>query len=525
MKTRTKYVFWLACVLVAAMAVPAAQGGQSATEALARVRASLGYERLQSRANGVIAEGTTRYRGLDSKFTFLFTPDGRFRSEIAGPLGSITGFDGTTGWEIDWSGIQRTLELQDLEAAQFDAWIHSGRWLDQSGPFAVSLDSAKSDDRQVALKLLLKGGLLEATVFVDRATWLPKRVTRRGTGGEEVIEMSDYREVMGFRFPHRLTRAVGGTTNVYEIRSVAAATPASRSRFKAIATRPADTRWDASVPARVEVRRVRSGHLLVHPLVNGKDAGWFILDSGAGAMVIDTKVADRLGMPALGEIVAVGVAGTTKARFRQGETFGLGPLTVNGTRYLELDLGFLTKAFGLPIGGICGRDLFARAVVEIEIAAESVAIHDPNRYRLDGATWQELFFSNRNPAVRARFEGHEGLFKLDTGSDQTVSIHAPAVERLNLLSGRETRESRSGGVGGSRASLTGKLAWFELAGHRFESPLVEFAGKGEGAFSDVYTTGNIGAAFLRAFRIVFDYGNKRVAFAPLKATKAAGAGR
>jgi hypothetical protein len=297
------------------------------------------------------------------------------------------------------------------------------------------------------------------------------------------------------------------------------------ARYRPVTTRPADTRWDSATPARLEVRRVRSGHLLVHPLVNGRDAGWFILDSGAGTMVIDQKVADRLGMPAVGEIVAVGVAGMTKTRFRMGGPLRLGPLTMSRARYLDLDLGFLTKAFGVPVGGIVGRDLFARAAVEIDISGEAVSLHDPARYRLEGAQWQELFFSGRNPAVRARFEGdREGLFKLDTGSDQTVSIHAPAVERFGLLAGRETRESRSGGVGGSRPSRRGKLAWFELAGYRFESPEVEFTGAGAGAFSDVYATGNIGAGFLKAFRIVFDYGNKRVALAPLKAAKAAGAG-
>lgn len=61
-----------------------------------------------------------------------------------------------------------------------------------------------------------------------------------------------------------------------------------------------------------------------------------------------------------------------------------------------------------------------------------------------------------------------------------MTRHAPAVERLGLLAGRETRESRSGGVGGSRPSRKGKLAWFELADRRFESPEVEFAGAGEG---------------------------------------------
>jgi len=529
-KTQTKRAFWVAYLLAAALAPAAvlgatAQGAPTAAEALARVRAAVGYERLRSYKHGITAEGTARVRGLDSKLTLLFAPEGQFRTDIDGPLGGTTGFDGRTGWEVDWSGMPRPLELEDLEVTQFDSWIRSGRWLAEDGPYAVSLDAAQTDDKQVALKLNLKRGVLEATVFVDRATWLPKRVARRGLGGEEVLLLEDYREVLGFRFPHRLTRTVGGTTSVFELRALAPAPAGSLARFEPVTARPPDTRWDAAAPARVEARRTRSGHLLVHPLVDGKDAGWFILDSGAGTMVIDQQAADKLGMPAVGEIVAVGVAGTTKARFRMGGPFRLGPLTITRTRYLELDLAFLTQAFGVPIGGICGRDLFARSVVEIDISNEAVALHDPARYRLEGAAWQELFFSGRNPAVRARFEGdREGLFKLDTGSGATVSIHAPAVERLNLLAGRETRASRSGGVGGSRASRTGKLAWFELAGHRFESPEVEFASAGEGAFSDVYSTGNIGAGFLQAFRVVFDYGNKRVAFAPLKAAKGAGAG-
>ncbi len=524
MKSQMRRALMLACIFVAAVAPAAAQGAASVGEALARVRAAVGYERLRGQANGVVAEGTTRYRGLDSKFTFLFAPDGRFRSEIAGRLGGVSGFDGAQGWEVDWSGMPRTLELEDLEVTQFHAWVHSGRWLAEDSPFAISLDPAKTDDKRVAFRLALKKGVLEATMFVERATWLPKTVVRT-EGGEEVMELGEYREVLGFRFPHRLTRSIGGVTSVFEIRTVAAAPASARAGFERITKRPADARWDATTPARIEVRRVRSGHLLVHPLVNGKDVGWFILDSGAGAMVIDLKVAEQLEMPAFGEILAVGANGTTKARFRQGETFKLGPVTLSGTRYLELDLKFLTDAFGVPIGGICGRDLFARAAVEIDISTESVALYDPTRYRLEGATWQELFFSGRNPVVRARFEGdREGYFRLDTGAGQTVSMHSPAVERYKLLSGRETRATRSGGVGGSQESRAGKLTWFEFAGRRFEALEVEFASTSEGAFSDVYTAGNIGAGLLREFRIVFDYGNKRIAFAPLKAAKAARAG-
>lgn len=368
-----RWMIWLALVLVAALA-PAAHGAPSSTEALARVRAAVGYERLQSQASGVVARGTARYRGLDSKFTFLFTPDNRYRSEIAGPLGRIAGFNGTVGWEVDSTRMPRVLELEDLEVEQFRAWIHAGRWMASDGPFAVTLDATKTDEQRVALSLKLKGGLLEATVFVDRATWLPQRVTRRSPAGEEIIELTDYREALGFRFPRRLTRTLGGVTTVFDVSSVAANQIPSLPLFEPVTARPADTSWDTSAPARVEAQRMPSGHILVHPLVNGKDVGWFLLDTGAGGMVIDTKAAERLAMPALGETVVVGAV----------------------------------------------------------------------------------------------------------------------------------------------ASRTGKLAWFELGGHRFENLEVELAAK-SGGFSDPYTVGNIGVGVLCRFRIIFDFGNKRVAFVPRNA--------
>jgi hypothetical protein len=149
-------------------------------------------------------------------------------------------------------------------------------------------------------------------------------------------------------------------------------------------------------------------------------------------------------------------------------------------------------------------------------ATPRVALHDPARFELAGAAWQDLVLSSNTPCARARFEGdREGLFRLDTGAGGTVAFHAPAVSALGLLADRAVQKAYSGGVGGAAAVPVGELAWFELAGRRFERPRAIFSQAETGAFTDAYTTGNIGQDFLAPFTLVLDYPHDRLAFVPL----------
>src|SRR5215470_7433707 len=47
--------------------------------------------------------------------------------------------------------------------------------------------------------------------------------------------------------------------------------------------------FDPKAPAKLEVKRVKTGHLLVRPVINGHEAGWFIFDTGAGICVVSTS--------------------------------------------------------------------------------------------------------------------------------------------------------------------------------------------------------------------------------------------
>ena len=78
---------------------------------------------------------------------------------------------------------------------------------------------------------------------------------------------------------------------------------------------------------------------------------------------------------------------------------------------------------------------------------------------------------------------------------------------MNLLEGRPVTRGKVAG----QDYAAGRIAWFELAGRRFENPDVVFFLDEEGPLTDAYLTGNIGARLLESFRIILDYPHGRLA--------------
>jgi len=475
-----------------------------------RARAALGGTNDGAPLEG---RGKAHAGGLDGVHRVVLAGDGRFRFELDTALPEGAAFDGKCVWTSDHAGLQRVVAMEEADRAKVFAWVLSGHW-----STARELDVRELEPENGArprLELALRDTPMVMTLTLDAKTLLPAELFYADPSNTVTWTFADFGAAGGRQLPRRWEL---DSEELHETYEVEAWKPLARSEgvFDAKLAPVRDVRFDPDEGAELEVERVMSGHLLVEPFVEGKSVGAFIFDTGAGAMTIDPKVADALGMPKLGEVAAVGVGGRTSASFRKGKRFELGPLTLSDPVYVELDLAFLEPVFGRKIAGIVGYDLLARCVAEIETRTPYVALHDPAKFELAGARWQELVLNENTPCVHARFEGdHEGLFRVDTGANGTVAFHAPAVRELGLLEGRSVNASLSGGVGGSTDTRSGPLAWFELAGHRFEKPTVEFSLAEQGAFTDRYTVGNIAQDFLAPFRLVLDYPDDRMAFVEL----------
>lgn len=273
-----------------------------------------------------------------------------------------------------------------------------------------------------------------------------------------------------------------------------------------------EARFDQSVPAALEVKRAAGSLLLVRPRVNGHESGWFIFDTGAGVCVISTPHIERLGLTRAGSIGAVGVGGSEQTPIYRAASVVLGPMTMADHPMIATDLSFLKQHLKEEIVGVIGFGVLSRAVAEMDLEEGTIALHDPASYKLARGRWAELNVANRTATVRARFDGGEGDFGLDTGANGNVTFHEPITRELKLLEGRETSPAKLGGVGGFVEARAAKLAWFELGGERVENITANFAIEPKGAFANPAKAGNIGTGLLRPFTLVLDYANERIAF-------------
>lgn len=504
------------CVAVVLTALPALSvAGQTVDEVLGHVRAATGREAFAAKPQGVQLTGSGTLAGNDTVFSFILDPAGRFVQAIDGPISITTAFDGETAWSKDLGGEVRTLELGDRAQAVLMGAIFSGQWLTPESPLILTLNADASTDASVRLDFISREGVETGHVDIDRATWLPTRWAFSGATAEQSLVLSGSRTHDGITFPARFVRASdNGTEVTLDVQSIADAPMFIRSPY----ARPpgaSDARFDPAIPAALEVKKSPTGHLLVHPSVNGKDLGWFIFDTGAGANVLTTRVADELKLSTIGVVPAVGIGGAVESRLVRADSLVLGPMTMDRPVAIVMDLSFLDQYMGTPIAGIVGYGLLSRAVLDIDMVTPALALYDAAHPDPAITEWRKLYIYERIPCVDAKFEGHDGIFKLDTGAGKsTVSFHVPAVQKLKLLENRETTPTVQGGVGSMVAARAGQLAWFEIAGRRHEKVDVVFSTAGKGAFADAYTAGNLGGGFLSDFRLIMDYQNGRIAYVP-----------
>lgn len=484
---------------------------------VARVKRAVKYGKIESLKLGFKVEEMRADSANPTGFVFMFGTAGEIHRRALAPQPNPFIYDGRDAWLFERLTGAPTppLDRRLREKLLFPLWIRGGWWLDERAPLAIALLPAESNDKQVALALKFREGIVNAKLFIERATWLPATLIVEYESGPYRVDLKDYREPLGFLYPHEIKINYRGTDSTFRVRAVAEI-PATETKAFATPALPNDTSFDNTLPAELKVTRAEGGpgaHCFVRPLVDGREIGWFHFDTGFSHMMIDAKLADELKMPVLDKSEVRGSDGRIRTvTIRRGKTFQLGRVIIKDPIYLAEDLSEKVAPPGEKRAGLVGYPLFARVITEFSDGGNRIALYDPATYRLVKGKWQPFTFVQHAPAVRARLEGNrEGLFILDTGASGTVIFNSLFTKEQKLLDGRQVRETQAFGSGGSFKLLLGSIEWFELAGRRFKNPVAEFFTGGEG-YEMEGRAGIVGRDFMSPFTVVFDYRERRIAF-------------
>jgi len=231
----------------------------------------------------------------------------------------------------------------------------------------------------------------------------------------------------------------------------------------------------------------------------------FVLDSGAGRMVVDRAVADELGLAREGSGYVMGAgAGALRVEYVRDVALTLPGMTSSGHELAALDLAPLAKTIGGRVDGVIGYQVFERAVVEIDYPAGRVTFRGPERYVYRGPGVElPIDIERRWPFVRGELVLEDGTviadrFLVDSGSSD--SVDHPIVRDM---AGR--RETETGvGLGAPTRGHIARARAFRLGAFSVDAPTVACCGASE------ETSRLIGSGVLGRFHVIFDYARRRL---------------
>ena len=469
------------------------------------------------------------YIGPNGKGTFrrVYEPNGNFEHHTR-PTDldeSVHRFDGEVLWVEAEGGDSYPMTQSRARLACSVEWILSSRWLTaEPSPFQAKTRTSARPASLPGFELHLTDGGPESMVWLDPVSYQPRTLTIARRRGPVVMQMSDWRTRRGFAWPHqiRIDKPDGTSTRMTTMEVLFEPSVATINANKNKRTRMIGVSFDEVGNHTVTVKRSTSGHMLVRPKLLGKEIGWFLVDTGTGVNCVDPVALERVPgfLPTDAnsgrDISVIGLGGRVQSKIRKGGDFTLGSMRAKNMEWIELDLTDLHEVVGVKLAGVLGGEFFQRAVVEIDLRDGTLDLHDPRTFDASRLPWRSLRFDGSTPCVQARFApSHEGWFRLDTGSDDTVTFHSPWVRKLRLVDkATQLIPMRLKGIGGEIKAVRGRIRWFELMGQRFHKPKVTMVERATGPLANPDLYGNIGVGFFTGQRLILDYPGHRVALIP-----------
>jgi hypothetical protein len=269
---------------------------------------------------------------------------------------------------------------------------------------------------------------------------------------------------------------------------------------------------------------LRGDYAVLHVAINGHPT-LLILDSGSGALVLDTIFARGAGV-SWSRFIHGKAEGNTSSSIKIGQAseVRVGAATMTGVRVAGVDLQELRQKIGRDVEGTLGYELFANYVVTLDYQARTMTLENPATYSYRGTgTIIPLTFDQNLPVIAASIvtRNHGAIparLHLDLGSaTYAVRLASRFVKAHSIGEDTATITGVLGtGVGGTLQGQLLRLPQLKMGNLEINRPSTALSNAKEGVFGmNAATDGTIGSPVFRRSRLILDYSRSRAIIEPL----------
>jgi len=439
-----------------------------------------------------------------------------FRGRVVVQLGPVSQemiIQGDSVWSIDRNGVPAPGdEMTRSQALLAAGTVFYDSFLDTTG-LSAGTDTTLEGGQRVCRLVLTIEGLDPVTFFLSRESGLPVMIHASVMGIDVYSSPGDWTEVSGILSAGSTSDRIPALGQESDSRNILTEynVPIPEQVFAILG---GDRDWSLESPGEAFPFVLDGEHIYLKGQVGGRDAE-FLLDSGAGATVIDSALAAALGLEQAGSFSALGVAGSSSFSFVQVPGYGAAGATLTDQTLasMPLDAPFYPLT-GHHIGMIVGYDFLSRFVTLIDYGARTITLYDPASFELPADA--SVIPASRTMgvlSVGATIEDSiPARLLLDTGAGGALHLsNSFLAAHPAFLAGRDTVSSFVEGVGGEEAATLFRVGSVSLGGYRVEAGL---SSAGTGGPVLAAFDGILGTGVLARFRIFLDYQGQRVALQP-----------
>ncbi|HEY5348477.1 MAG TPA: aspartyl protease family protein [Candidatus Lustribacter sp.] len=338
------------------------------------------------------------------------------------------------------------------------------------------------------------------TLWIDARNGLPLRTEYLDGDGPTYIDLSDWREVGGMKIAFRSVTTDGEHEfdTVQQTAWVKLGRPIDSRVFAPLVGRTLVADGVQTVPLLDDGSRIAC-----RVVIAGKTYA-FLIDSGSGNVVLDTRVASDAG---LGEQGALEVRGAVRSGGMH--VAHLSRLTIGAAALDDLVVSTidLRSASGRTrIDGILGYPFFASSLVQLDFAHRVMRFGPPGSFAPAGDRIA-LDTDREIPEAVFRINGTvDAPFIVDTGNSGEVLLYAPFVaDHPRVAPAVGAGANSYVGVGGADRTYSTRLDTFALGSTVLSGQAADVIVAKNGAFADRIDAGNVGLGVLRKFVVTFDF--------------------